>query len=88
MPGDRRAGRENDSAQFDAMPIANLESIAAPTLVIHGTADTNVPIAMGELVATRVPGARLITIEGGDHFVFLTHPDEVYDAIFGFLEAL
>ena len=39
-----------------------------PALVIHGTADSVIPYALGlELHAALPPGTPLITIEGGDH---------------------
>ena len=44
-----------------------LASIRAPTLVIHGAADPLVPIANGQDVARRVPGARMEIIEEMAH---------------------
>jgi pimeloyl-ACP methyl ester carboxylesterase len=44
-----------------------LSSIAAPTLVIHGTADPMFPIGHGEALAEEVPGARLLRLEGAGH---------------------
>ena len=38
---------------------ARLGEIAAPTLVIHGTEDQMLPFANGELIASKIPGARL-----------------------------
>ena len=44
-----------------------LQSITAPTLVIHGAADPLVPLACGEDTAAHVPGARFEAIEGMGH---------------------
>lgn len=44
-----------------------LARIAAPTLVIHGTADPLVPVAGGRATARAVPGARLLEIAGMGH---------------------
>ena len=44
-----------------------LEKIAVPTLVLHGKADPLVPYAHGEDTARRIPGARLVGIEGMGH---------------------
>ena len=44
-----------------------LARIAAPTLVIHGSDDTLVPLAAGQDTARRIPGARLAVIEGMGH---------------------
>ncbi|CAM8665872.1 MhpC Predicted hydrolases or acyltransferases (alpha/beta hydrolase superfamily) [Comamonadaceae bacterium] len=46
---------------------ALLGRIAAPTLVVHGTADPLVPLACGQDTARRIPGAKLVTIEGMGH---------------------
>jgi pimeloyl-ACP methyl ester carboxylesterase len=46
-----------------------LSSIAAPTLVIHGTADPMFPIGHAEALAEEIPGARLLRLEGAGHGV-------------------
>ncbi len=45
----------------------DLPSIAAPTLVIHGDADPLVPLAAGEDVAAKIPGAELKVVHGMGH---------------------
>jgi pimeloyl-ACP methyl ester carboxylesterase len=44
-----------------------LATIAAPTLVIHGTADKLVAPSGGKATARAIPGARLMTIDGMGH---------------------
>ena len=44
-----------------------LSSIAAPTLVIHGTADPMFPLEHGQALAEEIPSARLLTLEGAGH---------------------
>ncbi|OYT93465.1 MAG: alpha/beta hydrolase [Burkholderiales bacterium PBB3] len=44
-----------------------LASITSRTLVIHGKADPLVPLGNGEDTARRIPGARLLTIDGMGH---------------------
>ena len=44
-----------------------LAGITAPTLVLHGKADPLVPFACGEDTARRIPGARLVGIDGMGH---------------------
>ena len=39
--------------------------IAVPTLVIHGSDDTVVPVEAGRTMAALIPGARFELIEGG-----------------------
>jgi pimeloyl-ACP methyl ester carboxylesterase len=50
-------------------PGATLSSIAAPALIIHGTADPMFPIEHGEALAQEIPGARLLPLEGAGHGV-------------------
>lgn len=45
----------------------DLPAITAPTLVIHGDADPLVPLAGGEDVAAKIPGAELKVIHGMGH---------------------
>ncbi|HZF48434.1 MAG TPA: transposase [Polyangiaceae bacterium] len=42
-------------------------AIRVPTLIIHGDRDELVPYSMGQALSAAIPGARLITIEGGRH---------------------
>ncbi len=51
----------------DITRAALLSRITAPTLVVHGKADPLVPLACGEDTARRIPGARLVTIDGMGH---------------------
>ena len=44
-----------------------LGEVAAPTLVVHGTADPLFPIEHGIALAGEIPGARLLRLEGAGH---------------------
>ena len=44
-----------------------LADVTAPTLVVHGKADPLVPFACGEDTARRIPGGRLVGIDGMGH---------------------
>jgi pimeloyl-ACP methyl ester carboxylesterase len=46
---------------------AQLRTIVAPTLVIHGAADPMLPLACGVATAEAIPGARLEVIQGMGH---------------------
>src|SRR5262249_53651437 len=62
------AARQNhDSIPDDGRQHEPLSTIAAPTLVIHGTADPMFPIGHGETLAGEIPGARLLRLEGAGH---------------------
>lgn len=85
LAGHRAEGTRNDQRQFFGMEPIDLETIAVPTQVLHGTADENVPLAMAREVAEAVPGAELVTFEGADHMMVVSHADEVFEAMFAFL---
>jgi len=55
-------------AEGDA-PREPVSTIAAPTLVIHGTADPMFPPEHGRALAAEIPGARLLLLEGAGHGV-------------------
>ena len=65
--GDRRAGYENDLEQLAAIESLGLEEIAVPTLIIQGTADTDVRPEFSAHAAETIPDARLVEIESGTH---------------------
>lgn len=54
-----------------------LNTIATPTLVVHGAADTLVPAAAGRDTAANIPGAELKVIEGMGHDL----PPELYETV-------
>ena len=58
-----------------------LEEIEAPFLVIHGTDDPLMPYAHGVALARAVPGARLVTIDGGGHELHEGDHDQIRTAI-------
>lgn len=58
-----------------------LRKVKVPTLVIHGVDDPLVPIENGRRVASAVPGARMLELEGMGHNVPERHWTLVADAI-------
>jgi pimeloyl-ACP methyl ester carboxylesterase len=46
---------------------SRVAEMRAPTLVLHGTEDPLFPIGHGEALAARIPGARLVPLEGVGH---------------------
>lgn len=66
--------------RFDTLGRAR--DILLPTLVVHGDADEVVPFAMGQAVASAIPGATLHVIHGGHHNdLFAFWRREILDAI-------
>ena len=66
-------GIEGLKGQFEASmthsALDRLHLIKAPTLVITGTEDRIVSPSSSDLLASRIPDARLVKIEGGSHTV-------------------
>jgi len=64
------AASENHGLVADGdVPGEPISTIAAPTLVIHGTADPMFPPEHGRALAAEIPGARLLQLEGAGHGV-------------------
>jgi 3-oxoadipate enol-lactonase len=60
-------------ATFDVQE--RLGEVRVPTLVLHGDADRMLPFPNGELIASRVPGARLERYDGVGHMFWTEDPD-------------
>ncbi|MBS1678174.1 MAG: alpha/beta fold hydrolase [Actinobacteria bacterium] len=54
---------------------ARLAEIAAPTLVVHGSADKMIPVANGELIASLIPGAGLEILRDVGHMFWWERPE-------------
>jgi 3-oxoadipate enol-lactonase len=64
---------------------SRINQIVAPTLVIHGESDRLIPPGNANLIAERIPGAKLVMIPHASH-LFLTDQTEVsHRAILQFL---
>jgi pimeloyl-ACP methyl ester carboxylesterase len=61
--------------------------VTAPTLVLHPREDALVPFAEGRLVATLIPGARFVALEGRNHCILPGDPgwERFFDEIRRFL---
>jgi 3-oxoadipate enol-lactonase len=60
--------------------------ITAPTLVIHGTEDVVVDPRNADLLADRIPGARLELLPGSGHLPFWQEPERLARLIKEFLQ--
>ena len=72
----RNPGRLNDMEQFTRLPL-DVSTITAPTLIMHGTRDKNVPFSDSEKLAAQIPNATLYAVESGAHMIPFTHTDEL-----------
>jgi len=70
----RRTGYRNDLDQFARITSLELEKITAPTLVVQGSADSDVAPAYSAFAAASIPGAELLTLDTGTHLALFTHP--------------
>jgi 3-oxoadipate enol-lactonase len=64
-----------------------LERITAHTLVIHGQSDQLVPAGNGELIAAKIPGAKLVMLPQASHIFPTDQPEPSRRAVMDFLGA-
>ena len=63
------------------------QSIAQPCLILHGKDDTRIPIEVAYDTAGEIAHARFIEIAEAGHWPFLTHTQEVEEAMVSFLSS-
>jgi len=64
-----------------------LPAVQAPTLILWGDQDRDVPRSAMEIMAARISHARLVVFEGAGHFPFLDMPEKFCETVKGFLRA-
>lgn len=74
-------GRMNTDIDIRAV----LPIVRVPTLMFHAVEDRDAKIDEGRWIASRIPGARLIELPGGDHVPFYANQDAVVSAVQEFL---
>ncbi|MBM7365366.1 alpha/beta fold hydrolase [Gordonia hydrophobica] len=83
MSAKARHGHLAASNQHDAWD--RLPEIVAPTLILHGTDDRFAPVVNAQLLADRIPGARVHTFDGARHGYFDECRDEASPMVVDFL---
>jgi pimeloyl-ACP methyl ester carboxylesterase len=75
----RRVGLENDQQQFPKLAL-DLARVTTPTLLVHGTADTDVKPEYSEHALAQIPGAEILRVKDGTHLAAYTDPtsDDVH----------
>ncbi|MBF4609518.1 alpha/beta fold hydrolase [Curtobacterium sp. VKM Ac-1393] len=73
--GPRRAGWDNDVRQLAAIESLDLGAVRAPTLLVHGDADSEVVHDDSTRAADAIPDAEFVTLPGGTHFALWDHRD-------------
>ena len=71
-----KVGTFNDLNNYADMPPMSLEEITAPTLIVHGTADGDVPPEDAIYAASKIPGSELYWVEDGIHVATLSENSE------------
>lgn len=67
---------------------ACMASPAVPITVVHGTADTRVPLGVSESYAAAHPGTRLVRVQGADHFALIDPLSRAWPVVAGELMQL
>ena len=62
-----------------------LPTLRVPTLVLHRTDDTAVPVEAARMFAEGIPGARFVELQGNDHIPWFGDADALLDEIEEFL---
>jgi pimeloyl-ACP methyl ester carboxylesterase len=73
--GPRKAGWDNDLANFAAIDSLELDRVRCPVLLIHGDADTDVAIDFSHSAHTVLPESELIVMNHGTHLAFYADPN-------------
>ena len=68
--------------------IAGIAKLRIPTLVVHGSADTVLPLKAGRQLAETIPGARFLVVPNAGHSVHFSRCEEVNSAIAEFISVL
>jgi pimeloyl-ACP methyl ester carboxylesterase len=61
-------------------------SLTVPTLLLWGSEDVLVPLAVGEYWVSRIPGAELIVIDGAGHNPQIEIPDRFVEIVLAYAE--
>ncbi|WP_037923348.1 alpha/beta fold hydrolase [Streptomyces violaceorubidus] len=64
----------------------DLDGVTVPTLVLECAEDAIAPRGVGSFVRSRVPGARLVTLDATGHCPQLSAPEATADAVLDFLD--
>ena len=67
---------------------ARLQDITVPALILHGTADAEIPFGEAEYLHAGLPTSTLIPFVGGGHSILVTHAEPYRQAIIDFLQSL
>jgi pimeloyl-ACP methyl ester carboxylesterase len=75
------------AAVSDYTTLDRLHLIKAPTLVITGTGDRIISPSASEVIASRIPNAKLVLVKGGSHAFFMEMRGRFNKEVLGFLRS-
>jgi len=78
-----REAQTSVGANFDVS--GRVHEIELPTLVLHGTSDRVLPVENGELIAGKLPNARLELVDGAPHMLMIERSKEINEQLSAFL---
>jgi len=85
------AGTRGFMGQYEAIrthdTLDRLHLIKTPTMVITGTADRVIQPGSSEVIAGRIPDARLVKVENGSHSFFFENRDGLNQEVLDFLRS-
>jgi pimeloyl-ACP methyl ester carboxylesterase len=85
----KRTNVDGYLAQMEAItadsPLDRVHLVQAPTLVLTGAGDRLVSPSQSELLASRIPNAKLVKVEGASHAFFLEMRSRFNEEVLGFL---
>lgn len=88
LMGMRRAGSYADGANMMEPTGNDWSTIETPTLIVQGTSDALSIIRQQQGLHEVLPNSEYVEIEGGTHYMIVSHYAEVSSHIAGFLESL
>jgi pimeloyl-ACP methyl ester carboxylesterase len=65
---------------------SRLSELTLPTLIVHGDADSRIPVACGQQLQKGIPGSELHIIPGAEHGLLTNEPERVRNLIYQFLD--
>ncbi len=75
--------------QHDSVVMDRLAALDVPTLVLAGSADRPEYVASGQYLERKMPNARLVVVDGGEHSMHeASHAAEIATLIADFVDAL
>lgn len=80
-PYDEEAFGRQWIAAMGFSSIDRLEQMRVPTLLLHGEQDVLIPFKNGETLATGIPDAKLVSMEGAGHLLPMERPAETMQTI-------